>query len=762
MNLLNVLFIFLLMLFLGKTELIAQNVTIPDANFKAYLVGNTAINTNGDTEIQVTEASAFSGMIDCSNLGITDLTGIETFVNLTILLCTSNNLTSLDLSHNTKLSGLACYFNALNSLDLSQNPDLDYLDCSANYYSLTSLDLSQNTKLSYLDCSNNYSLASLDLRNGNNTMFTNFDASYCSSLTCVDVDDVAYSTANWTQVDPVTSFSSNCSSSTTVYIPDAALKTYLIGNTAINTNGDGEIQISEAAAFSGTINCSSLGVEDLTGIEAFVNLTALNCSHNYALYSVDVSQNVNLTTLTASHCYQLYYINVTQSPNLVTLDCGGSDLYGINVTQNPNLITLNCSSNSNISSLDLSQNTNLVNLNCALIDITSLNLSQNSNLEVLDCSFNTLNSLDLRNGNNTNITTFNAAFNASLNCIDVDNVAYSTANWTNIDAGTSFSTNCNGAAPIVNIPDANFKAYLVGNAAINTNGDTEIQVTEATAFGGRINCPNRNIASLTGIEAFVNLTQLICYRNNLTSLDVSQNTNLNWIHCVGNSITSLDLTQNTNLGWLYCSHNPISSLNVTQNSDLKKLYCGSTQLTSLDLTQNSNLKVVDCSFSTLSSLNIKNGNNTNITTFNAVNNSNLSCIEVDDPAYSTMQWINIDAGTSFSTSCGPQNVPIPNANFSTTLSHNQTSVALNNTSITNEAINLKVYPNPTTKSITLDFGNVYSEANIQITNLTGQIVLNKKLENSSTTTLALEGAAGVYFINIQTEEGSTTTKVIKE
>jgi len=27
-----------------------QNVNIPDANFKGYLVGNTAINTNGDTE----------------------------------------------------------------------------------------------------------------------------------------------------------------------------------------------------------------------------------------------------------------------------------------------------------------------------------------------------------------------------------------------------------------------------------------------------------------------------------------------------------------------------------------------------------------------------------------------------------------------------------------------------------------------------------------------------------------------------------------
>jgi len=30
-----------------------QNVNIPDANFKAYLVGNRAINTNGDTEYKL-------------------------------------------------------------------------------------------------------------------------------------------------------------------------------------------------------------------------------------------------------------------------------------------------------------------------------------------------------------------------------------------------------------------------------------------------------------------------------------------------------------------------------------------------------------------------------------------------------------------------------------------------------------------------------------------------------------------------------------
>ena len=60
-----------------------QNVNIPDANFKAYLVGNTAINTNGDTEIQVSEAAAFNGTIWCPQMFISNLT--EDKVELSVI-----------------------------------------------------------------------------------------------------------------------------------------------------------------------------------------------------------------------------------------------------------------------------------------------------------------------------------------------------------------------------------------------------------------------------------------------------------------------------------------------------------------------------------------------------------------------------------------------------------------------------------------------------------------------------------------------------
>ncbi len=86
-------------------------VNIPDANFKAYLVGNSAINTNNDTEISVAEATTFTGTIDCDSKSISDLTGIKSFVNLTLLWCDNNSLPSLNVSGLTSLTELYCYSN---------------------------------------------------------------------------------------------------------------------------------------------------------------------------------------------------------------------------------------------------------------------------------------------------------------------------------------------------------------------------------------------------------------------------------------------------------------------------------------------------------------------------------------------------------------------------------------------------------------------------------------------------------------------------
>jgi len=203
--------LFTMLFFSFITFVFAQNVNIPDANFKAYLVGNTAINTNGDSEISVAEAQAFSGemaYIVCQDKNISDLTGIEAFVNLKYLDCSDNQITSLDVSSNTALQMLYCMNNQITSLDVSSNTALKVLNCS--YNQLTSLDVSNNTNLKTFYCYNN-SLISLNLKNGNNSNFTDVDLKNNPNLYCVKVDDASYSNTNWSnKKDGTTCFSENC------------------------------------------------------------------------------------------------------------------------------------------------------------------------------------------------------------------------------------------------------------------------------------------------------------------------------------------------------------------------------------------------------------------------------------------------------------------------------------------------------------------------------------------------------------------------
>ena len=354
----------------------------------------------------------------------------------------------------------------------------------------------------------------------------------------------------------------------------------------------------------------------------------------------------------------------------------------------------------------------------------------------------------------------------------------------------------------VTIPDANFKNYLVGNNAINTNGDTEIQVSEASAFTGQINCGTSGISDLTGLEYFTSLTDLRCHSNNLTSLDVSQNTALTILGCAYNAIDTLDLTNNTALTILNCASNNLLSLDISPINGLYSL---------------------KCNLNSLEYLNVANGNNSNFTVFEAANNSNLNCIQVDNPTWSATHWTNIDAASSFNISCGailvntiniqglagqstitnqagtlqmeatvlPANADddtftwgITNQTGSATISPNGILTAISDGTVTVTAIandasgttgstvitisnqslaikeqtninNLSIYPNPVKNQL-----NIVTEAQvntIEIYNFFGEII-----QTETTTNFSVENLSkGTYLIRVKTNKGIINKRFVR-
>ncbi|MDR1814846.1 MAG: hypothetical protein LBR18_08390 [Tannerella sp.] len=90
----------------------------------------------------------------------------------------------------------------------------------------------------------------------------------------------------------------------------------------------------------------------------------------------------------------------------------------------------------------------------------------------------------------------------------------------------------NDANTPVEIPDANFGAYLLEN--FDQNNDGVITVSEAEAVKD-INCSGKEIADLTGIEKFANLESLNCSNNKLDELELRYNKKLNKLVCTGNN-----------------------------------------------------------------------------------------------------------------------------------------------------------------------------------------------------------------------------------
>jgi len=143
-------------------------------------------------------------------------------------------------------------------------------------------------------------------------------------------------------------------------------------------NGDGSVTLSELDLIAleeiESLNLSSKGLKNLSGIEVYSNLKSLNCSGNPGLTKIDVRKLTKLERLECNRNAALTELNVT----------GLSNLWGLVCDQNQ------------LTSLDLTGLSSLSQLNCEKNQLTELNLAGGlTSLEILNCHENKLTELDI-------------------------------------------------------------------------------------------------------------------------------------------------------------------------------------------------------------------------------------------------------------------------------------------------------------------------------------------------------------------------------
>lgn len=417
-----------------------------------------------------------------------------------------------------------------------------------------------------------------------------------------------------------------------VNIPDTELKNALINATAANqiastqtpvynlfldqwqvsnynvidTNGDGEIQLTEAQAVK------FLVLEDLynintIGLEAFTNLEYFDFSSNFYLENLDVTSLTNLKYLRCESNVELQTLNISGLTNLLQLHCSSNELTNLNISSLSNLQKLYCASN-DLTNLNVSQNLYLQYLDCSNNQIYNLNVAGLIQLKDLYCSNNQLINLDL-----TTITNLK-----SLYCND------------NQLTNLNFSQN-------INLQEL----YCENNqlTTLNISGLVNLH---------RLDCFNNLLPSLI-LSGLTNLQVLKCYNNQITNLDLTQNTSLTNAYCQNNLLTSLNVNGLTNLQGITCNNNLLTSLNLTQNTGLYTLSCRNNQLTTLDLTNNQTLYSIDAAYNQLESFFIKNNSYDINQTIEFYNNPNLHYICCDEEEIPLVQQL-IDS-YNYTTTC---------------------------------------------------------------------------------------------------------------
>jgi len=299
--------------------------------------------------------------------------------------------------------------------------------------------------------------------------------------------------------------------------------------------------------------------------------------------------------------------------------------------------------------------------------------------------------------------------------------------------------------------DSTFKQRLI-DEGIDTNFDDEISIIEAEAVAYldiSYNWPE--ISDIVEIHYFVNIDTLFCGGNNLTSIDVSNNSSLNVLDCSGNynldtlllgnntnleqinldnvytensfefsglpnlkvlrfsHVENLDVSNNLNLEELLCDFSG-GPINVSNNPNLIKLICKNQEY--LDVTNSPLLEYLECEGGIYKLSEIDLSNNTSLKNlvlwFNNISQLDLSqntALEFIDCSFNLIQ--NIDFTNNVNTSyiaCGGDSLQNINVNGLVNLETLATGNFLDSTS--SNLMNLDVSTNTSLKSLYCPSGNL--------------------------------------------------------
>lgn len=407
-----------------------------------------------------------------------------------------------------------------------------------------------------------------------------------------------------------------------VNIPDVNFKNALLNHVpVINTNNDGEIQVSEALAFTGAMNVSNKNISNMTGVETFSNMVSLYCYSNQitSLSTVGLTSLQNLTcnsnkltSLSAINLLSLKTLNcalnlltsvtLTNLPALSEFRCPDNNLTTISLNNLPALTIFDCYGNQ-LTSMSLTNVNSLVSLTCSKNLLSSLPLTNVPQLKFLECSFNQFTSLPLTNLNaltwldcgNNQLSSINLPNPGILNHLAIANNQFTTIP-TGLNSLNFLDCSHNQISSLSSLNAYPFLSYVNFEFNLCTSFSVSYK-TQLTDIRGS----NNLLTSLT-ISNLPALKYFRCDYNQLTTLSVTNFPLLHDLICSDNLLTTLTVSNLPSLWELYCSRNKIGSLVIDNFPALDRFACDENQLTSLTLSNLPLLSSLGCSSNQLTSL----------------------------------------------------------------------------------------------------------------------------------------------------------------